>query len=366
MRAGAVHPADSKNKEIIMRTWFSLIILLYTFLSWLVGRQIQDLLRINPIAFWVIFILLAGSPFLRFTGLFGGPFTIFVEKIGYLWMVFFYYAIAVAVLGLLIKNKPFIIGCYVLIIVVILIGSVNQNKIKLETYELNIPKKASDLQVVMLSDLHINKTKRSDYVEKMVRDINVLNPDLVILPGDIFDDRDINTLKKEQEHLKNIKARYGVYGVLGNHEYYNGNLNESMRLLQEAKIRILRDEVVEVAGVYLVGREDVSRKRKDLSDLLQSVDREKPIILIDHQPVALDEAKNSGVDLQLSGHTHRGQFFPNQFITRKIFEVDHGYLAKESLQVVVSSGYGTWGPPVRIGTQSEIVKINLKFNGARH
>lgn len=152
-----------------------------------------------------------------------------------------------------------------------------------------------------------------------------------------------------------------VFTVLGNHEYYTGNLNESLKIFKEANITILRDEVVEIAGIYLVGREDASRKRKNLASLLEGVHKEKPIILLDHQPVALEEAKIAGVDLQLSGHTHRGQFFPNQLITKRLYEVDYGYLAKEQLQVIVSSGYGTWGPPVRIGTQSEIVDIQVKF-----
>ncbi|WP_333870688.1 metallophosphoesterase [Desulforamulus putei] len=338
-----------------MRLWFYLILIIYTFLNWLIGRQLYELLKTNKIAFWVVFLVLAYSPVLGRLVYKG------FEPIGNYWMVFFYYATFVAVLGLLVKNKPFITGCYLLIFLVILYGSVNANKIKVQRYEIAIPKLATDLRIVMLSDIHIDNAKPEGYVEKMVREINLLNPDLVVLPGDIFDDKDIHVLSKEREALKNIKAKYGVYGVLGNHEYYTGNLNESLKIFKEANITILRDEVVEIAGIYLVGREDASRKRKNLASLLEGVHKEKPIILLDHQPVALEEAKIAGVDLQLSGHTHRGQFFPNQLITKRLYEVDYGYLAKEQLQVIVSSGYGTWGPPVRIGTQSEIVDIQVKF-----
>ena len=183
----------------------------------------------------------------------------------------------------------------------------------------------------------------------------------MLLAGDTFDDRDITILKKQKETLKAIRTKYGVYGVLGNHEYYSGNLDEMIKTFHEANIEILRDEVVEVAGVYLVGREDVRKTRKSLKELMHTVDLEKPVIVLDHQPVSLEEARESGVDLQLSGHTHRGQFFPNQLITKRMYEVDYGYLAKEDLQVIVSSGYGTWGPPVRIGSQSEIVDIKIKF-----
>lgn len=338
-----------------MKLWFYVIITVYTFLNWLIGRQLYELLKINKIAFWVIFLVLAYSPILGRMVYKG------FEPIGNYWMVFFYYATFVAVLGLLIKNKPFIIGSYLLILLVILYGAFNANKIILQHYDIGIAKPANDLRIVMLSDIHIDNQKPKGYVEKMVSEINRLNPDLVVLPGDIFDDKDIGALSREKEALKKIKAKYGVYGVLGNHEYYTGNLNESLKIFKEANITILRDEIVEVVGIHLVGREDVSRKRENLANLLKEVNKEKPIILLDHQPVALEEARIAGVDLQLSGHTHQGQFFPNQLITNRMYEVDYGHLIKGSLQVVVSSGYGTWGPPVRIGTQSEIVEIQVKF-----
>ncbi|AQS58149.1 metallophosphoesterase [Desulforamulus ferrireducens] len=339
-----------------MRLGFVAILLLYTLLNWLVGRQILELLRVNKIAFWLIILVLAYSPLLARLGWVKG-----LDHLGNFWLVFFYYAAIVAFVGLFIKNKPFIMGCYVLILLAIIYGVVHAKDIKIQPYEIAIPKKAKDLHVVLLSDVHIDSAKSKNYVDKMVRDINALKPDLVLLAGDTFDDRDINTLKKEKVTLQGIQATYGVYGVLGNHEYYSGNLDEMINIFREANIRILRDEVIEVAGVYLVGREDFRKKRKSLKELLQNVDPSKPIILLDHQPVALDEARDNGVDLQLSGHTHRGQFFPNQLITKRIYEVDYGYLAKDNLQVIVSSGYGTWGPPVRIGTQSEIVDIKIKF-----
>ncbi|HOV43194.1 MAG TPA: metallophosphoesterase, partial [Syntrophothermus lipocalidus] len=91
------------------------------------------------------------------------------------------------------------------------------------------------------------------------------------------------------------------------------------------------------------------------------IDRSRPIILMDHQPIDLDEALNEGVDLQLSGHTHLGQLFPNRFVTRRVYEVDWGYLRKDNLQVIVSCGFGTWGPPIRVGNHPEIVVINVRF-----
>lgn len=338
-----------------MRAWFVVIIAVYTLLNWLVGRQLMDLLKINKYVFWSIFVIVAYSPVI---GRFGFK---ALDTIGNLWMVFFYYAVFLSVLAIFIKNKPFLIGGYILIILAIVYGYFHAQDIKVQNYDVVIPKAGKDLRVVMLSDIHIDSAKKEGYVAKMVQKVNALNPDIVLLPGDTFDDQDIRVLDKEKDTLKSIKTKYGVFAVLGNHEYYSGNLDQMLRIFKEANITMLRDEVYETPGFYIVGREDASQKRQPLEDISQGVNKSRPIILLDHQPVALEEAKNSGVDLMLSGHTHLGQFFPNQLITNRIYEVDYGYLAKGPLQIIVSSGYGTWGPPVRIGTQSEIVFINLKF-----
>ncbi|HBW35391.1 MAG TPA: metallophosphoesterase, partial [Desulfosporosinus sp.] len=103
-------------------------------------------------------------------------------------------------------------------------------------------------------------------------------------------------------------------------------------------------------------------KRQDLETLMQGVNRSLPVLLMDHQPSQLAEPVEQGVDLQVSGHTHRGQMFPIQFITSRIFENDWGYLRKGDFQLIVSSGYGTWGPPVRIGNTPEIVDITIRFS----
>lgn len=339
-----------------MRAWFVVIIALYTLLNWLVGRHLIDVLKINKYVFWSIFIVVAYSPVIGRFGVKG------LDTIGNLWMVFFYYAVFLSALAIFIKSKPFLIGGYVLIILAIVYGYFHAQDIKVQKYDVVIPKAGKDLRIVMLSDIHIDSAKKKGYVAKMVQEINALNPDLVLLPGDIFDDRDISVLEKEKETLKGIKSKYGVFGSMGNHEYYSGNLDQMMRIFKEANITMLRDEVYETQGLYIVGREDARKNPKPLEQVLDGVNKTKPIILLNHQPVALEEAKNSGVDLQLSGHTHLGQFFPNQLITNRLYEVDYGYLAKDTLQVIVSSGYGTWGPPVRIGTQSEIVYINLRFH----
>jgi len=138
-----------------------------------------------------------------------------------------------------------------------------------------------------------------------------------------------------------------------------------------AGITVLIDQYTKVnEQFYVVGRNDRSGRymarsvapRKELSAIMKDIDHTLPIILLDHQPAALHEPLANKVDLQLSGHTHNGQFFPNHLITNQLFEIDWGHFTKESLQVIVSCGYGTWGPPIRTSGYSEVVKINVKFS----
>ena len=131
---------------------------------------------------------------------------------------------------------------------------------------------------------------------------------------------------------------------------------------------MLRDSSIKIEeSLDIVGREDRSiaqfarRKRKPVAELMVSVDKNFPVILMDHQPFKLEEAERFGVDLQLSGHTHHGQLWPFNFITKKMYEVSWGYKKKGSTHVYVSSGVGTWGPPVRTGNRPEIVHLKLTF-----
>jgi predicted MPP superfamily phosphohydrolase len=204
--------------------------------------------------------------------------------------------------------------------------------------------------------------------------INSLNPDVVLMAGDIIDES-VKPFVEQQmgETLKLLKSKYGVYSVLGNHEYIGENGEQAVIELGKAGVQVLRDKTVKIGNsFYIVGRDDPSgerfssEERKQLSALLGNIDSSLPIIVLDHRPTSLQEAKKSGADLQLSGHTHNAQIFPGQLITGIIYEKDYGYMKEGGFQLIVSSGYGTWGPPVRVGSISEIVDINLNFTGAEN
>ena len=151
---------------------------------------------------------------------------------------------------------------------------------------------------------------------------------------------------------------------MGNHEYYGGAIPEFLQEMERIGVKMLLDQSVNIdETLILVGRKDkTDKKRTSMKDLLSEIDPTYPIIVMDHQPTELKQAELHGADLIVSGHTHKGQMAPNHFITRKVFELDWGYLNSGQFHAIVSSGFGFWGPPLRIGSRSEIVQINIDFS----
>lgn len=243
---------------------------------------------------------------------------------------------------------------------------------KVTKYNINIDKQGwglDKLKVVMVSDIHLGNIIDNSRLTVMIDKINELKPDAVLIPGDLIDSRlEPFVEQKMADNFKRLKSKYGVFVSLGNHDGMGGSAEATVKELESGGIQVLRDKAVLVNNsFYVIGRDDGSvyrgsqEKRKELSQILEGVDKAKPMLLMDHQPRELDGSEKEGIDLQVSGHTHRGQFFPNNLITSRIFEVDYGYLKKGNLNAIVSSGFGTWGPPIRIGSRSEIVEISISF-----
>ena len=225
-----------------------------------------------------------------------------------------------------------------------------------------------ELTVVMASDIHLGTIIASRKTNRLVKTINSLHPDIVLFAGDIVDEDLAPVICYNLgEAMSKIKARLGVYGITGNHEFIGG-IGPATKYLEDHGIKMIRDTAILVDdSFYLVGRDDrdgqrfAGKKRKELAEVMEGIDLAYPVIAMDHQPFALARAAELGVDLQLSGHTHHGQLWPLNYITKAIFEVSWGYKQIGSSHFYVSSGYGTWGPPLRFGNRPEIVKINLKF-----
>ncbi|MFC5531971.1 metallophosphoesterase [Cohnella yongneupensis] len=267
------------------------------------------------------------------------------------------------------------IAGYVVIAIVIgmfALGTRNGLSPIVRRYELDIDKEggiASTWTIVVASDIHLGNVIGNRHLRKLVKRVEAIKPDLVLLPGDVIDDSIEPFLRNEMSKtLGLLKARYGVYAVLGNHEYYGGHIPQYIEEMRKVGIRVMQDETVEIAGsLYIVGRKDKTAEasalggRLPVSGLVEGLDLAKPVIMMDHQPTKFQQAADAGVDLMLSGHTHRGQFAPNHWITKRIFELDWGYMRKNAMHVIVSSGFGLWGPPIRIASRSEIIHVTLKF-----
>ena len=218
------------------------------------------------------------------------------------------------------------------------------------------------LKIVMLSDMHAGFHNRRAEVSRWVDMINAEQADLILIAGDMVDGN-VRPLQEQgtAEELRRLNAP--TFACVGNHEYITG-LDKALDLLSMTDIHILRDDTVTVDGVTIVGRDDrVNRHRKSVKQLLQGVDQNHYIIMLDHQPYQLEEAEQNGVDLQLSGHTHRGQVWPLNWVTRAMYECDYGQYQRGKTDYYVSSGMGIWGGKFRIGTDSEYVVITVSPKG---
>jgi len=259
---------------------------------------------------------------------------------------------------------------FVLASLVVIGGHINALCINVKEIPLTIHKKVSgpaEMKILMASDIHLGALIGERREKKLLDIVREQKPDLVLLCGDLVDGEIAPVLRKNLgRHIQEINTPYGVYAISGNHEYIGG-IDKTLPYLKSINIRMLLDEVVTLPnGVQLVGRNDYSSEsgvnaRKSLAELLKGLDPAKPVMVMNHQPFHLEEASDLGVDLHLSGHTHNGQLWPLNYITEAMFELSWGCLKKGNTHFYVSSGYGTWGPPVRTGNRPEVVVFKVKF-----
>jgi len=365
------------------------LMIIYGLANLYVGLRGQTYLKqffpkLNSYWYWPLFSLIAGSYLVGMS--FKGSLPAAIESIlvwlGAYWMAALIYLVLLLALvdlaqvWLPIKNsqRPTIaVGVLVATLGILGYGSWNAQHPQFRQYQVQVMKPAAGLnglRIAMISDIHLGREVGIDRLQRMVDMANQLQPDLVVIVGD-FTDRDYNVLERASVSavLRQLQPRLGSYAVMGNHDYYGGMAAELVDDLEQGGVRVLRDDSTLIAdSVYLVGREDRRHgnpgngsRRMELSQLLAGIDIQKPVILLDHQPAELEQADQLGIDLMLAGHTHNGQLFPFNLITRYMFENDWGYLQKEHLQSIVSCGFGTWGPPVRLGNTPEVVDITVQF-----
>lgn len=362
---------------LFLIVFLALYALLVFYIGWSGWRWLHGLSRAVKGAYAAVLAFVAVSfilgQFFRSVSL--------LRIIGAYWMAVLYcltllLPLAQLVLWLLKRTKlsrgrlPFWSGWAVLALTALLIsvGTYNAYQPTVRSYPIQIQKPAAEtaesLTIALAADTHFGLLSDRNHAVRLVEEINALQPDLVLLAGDIVDDSiEPFVQQRIDQVLAGIKAPLGVYAALGNHDKHGGSQEELIAAIERGGIHVLVDEAVTVGGMLtIIGRKDASDpSRADLAALLSGIDRSKPVILIDHQPTELEAAQQQGVDLLVSGHTHHGQVFPGSLFTKMIYEHDYGYLQKEQLHAVVTSGFGFWGPPIRIGTRSEIVRIEVTF-----
>lgn len=224
------------------------------------------------------------------------------------------------------------------------------------------PLQGGPMKVVAISDVHLGNGTRKPQLKKFVEMINAEKPDLIIIGGDLIDNSLVPLYQQNMaEELNRLKAPMGIYLAPGNHEYISG-MEECERFLKNTPIRLLRDTVVTLPnGLQLIGRDDRSnRRRLPIAALMKKADATLPTLLLDHQPYEVAKKDSLGIDIQFSGHTHRGQVWPMSLLVDNMYEQSHGYRKWTNSHVYVSSGLSLWGPPFRIGTNSDMAVMTIR------
>ena len=379
-------------RSISFLIFFSIIILIYSSANYYLyvrGLQAfsltQSYRRWYIIIFWTVAASFIVGSFLE--RLATSAFSEWVYRIGSFWIAYMLYlGMAVVLIDIVRMANYFFhflpqfsevmrfrLGLIVVstVSVIVIGGHINALWINVKEIPLTIHKKVTgspEVKILMASDIHLGALIGERREKKLLDIIREQKPDLVLLCGDLVDGEIAPVLRKNLgRHLQEIETPLGVYAILGNHEYIGG-IEKTLPYLKSINIKVLIDETVTLSnGIQLVGRNDRSSERganlrKPLTELLLGIDSGKPVIVMNHQPFNLQEAADANVDLHLSGHTHHGQLWPISYITKAMFELSWGYLKKGNTNFYVSSGYGTWGPSVRVGNRPEVVVFNLKFD----
>ncbi|MBO0441780.1 metallophosphoesterase [Candidatus Enterococcus ikei] len=368
---------------------FLIIALLFLLGNIYIGRKLLLILEHfyffnHPFILWGVislFSITSIATLLLFDMNVGGV----VGKMGSYWLSFWFVSLVIFGLTELIlkvtrkittiqSNNELVVWITAAVLIVILVcyGSWHAQQIKTMNYQVTIDRPGNDrqkkLKAVLISDVHLGYVNDVKKLEKIVTKINQMNPAIIFISGDLFDGnfkalQDTEGMKKQ---FRRLSSTYGTYMCWGNHDA-GETFDQMKELVESSNITLLEDEMTVVGEeILVVGRKDSrpigsqAGDRKSIQEQFEKVGNQLPKIILDHQPSNIDEYKHSN-ELILSGHTHQGQIFPFSLVTKAYFTVDYGYYRKDknSPQVIVSSGVGTWGPPMRIGTQSEIVQIDI-------
>jgi hypothetical protein len=260
---------------------------------------------------------------------------------------------------------------------VMIIGTHINNNPVISKYSITIPKKSStltSLKVISISDLHLKNITSTAFLKKLTKKVQAEQPDIILLPGDIVETYG-NTkearLEEFIEILKDIKADKGIYGVRGNHDLPGFNVADKIGFNNRLGITMLYDTLIElqdqicIMGLNYRGMNE----KRPIDSLLRFKAKDLPVILLDHAPYCLKDACENNIDIQFSGHTHSGQIWPLNYVTAAVYDLARGYRKTKNTHLFVSCGvqdaimpgHQDFSIPVRTGSVSEILEINIEF-----
>jgi len=283
--------------------------------------------------------------------------------------------------GKILKNKALVLATIFFILIcgvtILIIGTRINNNPVINKYYITLPKKAStlnSLKVISVSDLHLKNITSTVFLKKLADNIRSVEPDIIFLPGDIVETYGNTSKKKLNEFieiLKDIKSDYGIYAVRGNHDLPGLNVADKIDFNKRLSITMMSDSLIELENkIYIIGlKYRGNNEIRPIDSLLKFRTKELPVILLDHAPYCLGEAYRNNIDVQLSGHTHYGQIWPLNYVTDAVYDIAWGYKKTNYTHLFVSCGvqdaimpgYQDLSIPVRTGSVSEIMEINIEF-----
>lgn len=365
-----------------------LVLIIYIFINILIGNRILKSIKKywrreskdSLILYWSIFIFFSCSFNIYMNNrnslptIIGKPLYFigsnFEIALLYLIMLFPISFILSKVLKKLSKKIDFYIIALIITTILLPISYYLGTHSKTTTYNIKINKPLSkNLKIGLVSDIHLGTIIGNSRLDTLISELNSLNLDLIVISGDLIDSNLEPVLQQDMlSKFSKLKSNYGTFFALGNHDLYTHKVRELTTLLKSYGVSVLKDKSTLIDNsIYLIGRNDIvaekyNETRAPLKDLISNLDDSKALIVIDHNPNEIDESIKNNIDLQLSGHTHNGQLFPLNFFAKKIFSLAYGERTTDNTTLIVSSGYGSWGPTMRMGSQCEIVIINLEGN----
>lgn len=327
-----------------------------------------------------------------------GPAKFAIQAAGNVWLGFFLYYgfILLVLLAVTLPARRAKARCGVALCVALVAslavwgyGLVHAQNTRVVSYDLALDKPAGEtkqMRVVLLGDLHLSVNSRLATTQRMVELINAQSPDAVVIAGDIFTSSyaGLSQPEKYAEALRGIESKYGVYAVYGNHDVeetlFGGfpispiseafRTEQMERFFDDCGFITLADETATLGeAVQLVGRVDGEKagdgttNRLSPEELLKDVDTSLPVLVLEHEPKQFEALKAAGADVALCGHTHAGQMFPGNLVVPFFNENAWGYKRVHELDTFVTAGVGNYGPPLRVGTDSEITVIDFTFGG---